>query len=137
MRDNRSYDLEEMGSPTASHHVQSYLRSVSSDMIPLDEDDLERDMRETPDEVLEADTLNSAESYLITYRNSGTGPEVGSEVVEFYDIGDEVVISGEGKYFQSVKDIMQSENPSRTSSREALNHKVSEGLETVKARLGG
>lgn len=137
MRESRSYEIGELRSQTALSHAHRYLSQISGKNISLDEDDLEDSMRETPETVLQSDVLNSAESYFITYRRTDPGPEIGVEIVDVYDIGDEIVVSGEGRYLENVEQIMESGNPSRKSSTEAFDHRVREGLKNVKAQLGG
>lgn len=137
MRENVSYRLDEMENPVAFQHVQDYLEEVSSDEQPLEEEDFESDMREIPEEVLEADLLNSARAYMIGYEHLGSGPNSRVEVVEFYDVGDKIVLSGEGQYLESAREIMGSERPRVQKSKEVLRDKVDNGLKGVANRLGG
>lgn len=137
MRRSKAYTMDEMGSLTALHHAQNYLGSISGRSIPLDEDDMEDSIDRTPERILEADTLNSAESYIIPYRRPGAGPETGIEVIDLYDTGEEIVVSGEGRYMDNVERILESDNPSMTSSKEIFSHRLQEGLQEVKTRLGG
>lgn len=131
------YDLEELSTPVAFQHVQDYLEEVSSKERPLEEEDFENDMSETPEEVLESDFLNSARAYMIGYQHVGSGPNNRAEVVEFYDIGDKIVLSGEGKYLESAREIMESERPGIQKSKDILSDKVDQGLKGVANRLGG
>lgn len=137
MREAKVYDLDELGSQTALHHARRYIGDISGSSIPLEEEDIDNHLREIPETVLESDVLNSADSYIITYRRSEPGPDIEAEIVEFYDLGDRIVVSGEGDYLRNVEEIIESENPASKASREKFDHKVKEGLKGVKARLGG
>ncbi|WP_414838146.1 hypothetical protein ACK3SF_01970 [Candidatus Nanosalina sp. VS9-1] len=137
MRETVAFELEDIGNPVAFYHVQAYLDEIAYDSRPLDEDDFDSDMREVPEKVLEADLLNSARSYIINYSHVGVGPDTRSEVVEFYDIGDEVVVSGEGRYLEDAREILDSENPGSRKTKKLLHHKIDQGLKGVANRLGG
>jgi hypothetical protein len=130
-----TYSIDDLGSQASPDHARRYLREVSADSIELDEEALESDMREAPEAVEEADFMNSAESYLITYGDAVDDLASEIEVVELYDLSDEIVLSGSGDYFQATMEILESERPGFTASREIGEEKLERGLQALAEKI--
>lgn len=135
MREYASYTLDELGALTAPEHARDYLENVSGSTITRDWDEFIGEFESYPQEFEELSDPNSIESYIIPFERNLPGPDTGIEVVEIFDFGNEIYVSGEGNYLEKTKSILESENPKRESSSQVMKHSLIESWEKIKQSL--
>ena len=136
MREYASYNLDELGTPTAPKHARDYLETVSDRNVPREWEEVLDETRNHPPVFDEIDQPNSIERYVVTYEHGTVGPGYGIDVVDIIDATDQIVVSGEYKYFKEAQEILESENPGRKSSSKLMEDDFLETWEIMKNKLG-
>ena len=136
MRQYVSYNLDDLGTLTAPDHARDYLENVSGSKISRDWNEFIKEFDDYPKELEELGAPNSVESYIIPFERGSKGPDTMVEVVEIFDFGNQIYISGEGRYLENTRSILDSENPKRESSSQVMRHGLIESWEKIKNSLG-